>query len=123
MENSTVKKPSSTRPWASLVRHEDWLAVWTAAIFILLVLAGFRITLPIFGWNVPSDLRSIFIADNFIAILFSGFTVAIFTSLAARLMGGSVVRFFVGFPVLYILACVALLLAGNATVSTGALST
>lgn len=117
MEDSTVKKPSSTRPWASLVRHEDWLAVWTAAIFILLVLAGFRITLPIFWWNVPSDLRSIFIADNFIAILFSGFTVAIFTSLAARLMGSSVVRFFVGFPVLYILACVALLLAGNATVS------
>ena len=100
------------------MRQEDWLAVWTAAIFILLVLAGFRITMPIFGWDAPSDLLgSIFITDNFIAILLSGFTVAILTSLVVRLMGSSVVKFFVGFPVLYILACVALLLAGNETVS------
>jgi len=74
--------------------------------------------MPIFGWDAPSDLLgSIFITDNFIAILLSGFTVAILTSLVVRLMGSSVVKFFVGFPVLYILACVALLLAGNETVS------
>ena len=118
MESSAVEKLSPTRPWTSLVRQEDWLAVWTAAIFILLVLACFRITMPIFGWDAPSDLLgSIFITDNFIAILLSGFTVAILTSLVVRLMGSSVVKFFVGFPVLYILACVALLLAGNETVS------
>ena len=101
------------------MRQEDWLAVWTAAILTLLVLAGFRITMPIFEWDAPSNLLGrIFTIDNFIAILLSGFTVAILTSLVARLMGSSVIKFFVGFPVLYILACVALLLAGNETVSS-----
>ncbi len=75
--------------------------------------------MPIFEWDAPSNLLgSIFTIDNFIAILLSGFTVAILTSLVARLMGSSVIKFFVGFPVLYILACVALLLAGNETVSS-----
>ena len=119
MKSSTVEKLSRTRPWTSLVRQEDWLAVWTAAILTLLVLAGFRITMPIFEWDAPSNLLGrIFTIDNFIAILLSGFTVAILTSLVARLMGSSVIKFFVGFPVLYILACVALLLAGNETVSS-----
>lgn len=98
-------------------KHEDWLAVWLGGFFLIAVLLGMRVTLPAFKWAGASDLARVFSppmlgAATVLCVLY------LVTSLPGILAcGGSAVRYAAGFPVVFALAWLAQVVAGNATVS------
>jgi uncharacterized membrane protein YadS len=96
-------------------RHEDWLAVWLGAFFLIAVLVGVRFTLPGFKWSDSTTLFRATAAIGSIAVLC---VVYLVTSLPGILaVGGSAARYIAGFPVVFALAWLAQILAGNATAS------
>jgi uncharacterized integral membrane protein (TIGR00698 family) len=104
------------RRWQPL--GEDWLAVWLGGFSIAIVLAGLRPALPAFVWAGPSDLTgTVFGLQNLTNMLIAGALVGIVASAGIVLMRESFTRFAIGFPALFVLACVALLIAGNTTIS------
>lgn len=107
---------TTRRRWLPL--GEDWLAVWLGGLSIAIVLAGVRPSLPVFVWAGAADLAdTVFGPQNLASMLIAGALIGLFGSAGVLLMKGSVARFAVGFPVLYVLACASLLIAGNATIS------
>jgi uncharacterized integral membrane protein (TIGR00698 family) len=112
----TATTATTRRRWAPLT--EDWLAVCLGGLSIALVLAGLRPPLPAFGWESAAQLGgNVFAAANLTSLLLAGLLVCILASAGILLMGESVFRFVIGFPAVYLLACVALLIAGNTGVS------
>jgi uncharacterized integral membrane protein (TIGR00698 family) len=104
------------RQWLPL--GEDWLAVWLGGASIAIVLAGVRPALPAFVWTGAADLTgTVFGPQNLTNLLIAGALVGIVGSAGVLLMKESFARFAIGFPALYALACAALLLAGNTTIS------
>lgn len=102
----------------SLLESEDWLAVWVAFLSIALVLAGVRPALPAFGWARPGDLTAAVVSSqNLLRLLVVGAAVGALAAAAVLLMRGSVKRFAIGFPLLFVVASLAQVLAGNAVVS------
>ncbi len=190
----TDKKSGST-----LLKTEDWLAVWLGFLIIVLVLAGLRPELPKFRWATDAgfaaaaaeqkpavdklvkdaeakgekDLAAaaaglktaidagdraaiggaakklgdaakkaqdaglkkkgadaakiggdagayvgkVFSADNLWKSIVIGVAFLVLAAIGIALMGGSVGKFVVGFPVVYVLAWLSQLLAGNSTVN------
>lgn len=96
-------------------RHEDWLAVWLGAFFLVAVLLGARVALPGFKWSDSTTFFRATAAIGSIAVLC---VVYLVTSLPGILaLGGSAARYVAGFPVVFALAWLAQILAGNATAS------
>ena len=111
----TARAPTE-RHWLPL--GEDWLAVWLGGLSIAIVLAGVRPTLPAFAWAGAVDLAdSVFGPRNLANMLIAGALIGILGSAGVLLMKESFARFAIGFPVLYALACAALLIAGNTTIA------
>src|SRR5688572_2503082 len=101
---------TTRRRW--LVLNEDWLAVGLGGLSIALVLAGVRPTLPIFAWTSAADLtRTIFGTQNLANLLIAGTVIGLLASVGVLLTKESVARFAIGFPMLFALACAALLMA------------
>ena len=97
---------------------EDWLAVWIGGLSIAIVLAGARPALPAFVWAGAADLTGkVFGPQNLTDMFIAGALVGILGSAGVLLMKESCARFMIGFPVLFALACAALLVAGNTTIS------
>jgi uncharacterized integral membrane protein (TIGR00698 family) len=118
MSSLAVQTTAATAPRRWLPLGEDWLAVWLGGLTIAIVLAGLRPRLPVFVWAGAADLTgTVFGPENLASLLIAGAVVGLFGSAGVLLMREPVTRFLVGFPVLYVLACAALLIAGNATIS------
>src|SRR5215510_7448202 len=99
--------------------NEDWLAVVVGLGSIAGVLAGIRPFLPSLSWTASSDLGSrVFAAPNLLNAVAIGAVLAALAGTAVLLMGGALARFVIGFPIVYALALVAQLTAGNATVAS-----
>ena len=97
---------------------EDWLAVVLGGTSILLVLAGVRILLPAYGWATASDLSgSVFSLPNLTSMLAAGGAVGILATAGVVLMKEPAAKFIAGFPALYVLASMALVIAGNRSVT------
>ena len=106
----------TSRRW--LPFGEDWLAVWLGGLSIGIVLAGVRPALPAFAWTSAADLTdTVFGPQNLANVLIVGAVLGIFASAGVLLMKESFARFLIGFPVLYALACAALLIAGHTTIA------
>ena len=114
----TLETAGATTDRPRLPLGEDWLAVWLGGLSIAIVLAGVRLVLPVFVWTGAADLTDkVFGPLNLTATLIAGTLIAVLASAGVLLMKESVARFLIGFPVLYALACAALLVAGNTTIS------
>jgi uncharacterized integral membrane protein (TIGR00698 family) len=117
--NVTTETASITAPRPRLSLGEDWLAVWLGGFSIAVVLAGFRPALPAFAWGSTADLAGAVLGgSNLARMLLAGAVLALLASAGIRLMNESVGRFLIGFPAVFALACAALLMAGNTTVSS-----
>lgn len=102
-----------TRWW----QHEDWLAVWLGAFFLVAVVLGLRLGMPPMKWSAASDLAKVF-APGAIGQAAVICLVYLATSLPGILAcGGSAVRYAAGFPFVFLLAWLAQIVAGHATVS------
>lgn len=105
-------------PRQSLRFTEDWMAVLLGGVIISAVIAGFRPSLPAFAWTDVADLSGrVLTAPNLARMLVAGGLLGLVAAAGVLLMREPLARFVRAFPVVFVLACVALLAAGNATVS------
>jgi len=108
-ENTIV--PTPPRRWAT----EDWIAVALASGMILAVILGWRPDLPKFSWKNSSELTTtVLAAGNLLRIFIIGFIFLVVGSVGYALTGGNVRRFVAGFPVVFLLATIAQVIAGDA---------
>lgn len=98
-------------------KQEDWLAVWLAAVILVLVAAGVRPPLPLLKWKSLADTTAVFASANLAAAFWLGLGLLVLSLPGAFWLGARLGRYAAGFGVVYVLAFVAQWLAGNATVS------
>jgi uncharacterized membrane protein YadS len=94
--------------------HEDWLAVILGAIVLLLALSGVVPALPSLRWAGSSGLMALFAPDVLVGWVGAGVGIGILSAAALALEGADVGRFARGFPIVFGLAWVSLLLTGYA---------
>lgn len=97
--------------------HEDWTVVLLGFLIIGISLFIFLPSVPVFKWSDETDLlNSVFDSGN-LQIIGLQFTYLIsIGTIGAFLTGKSVKNFLFGFPIVYILTVIALIIAGNTTI-------
>lgn len=100
----------------TVLLHEDWAVNVLGWLLIGITLGGLIIHVPTFGWKNLSDFEThVFALDNLLPIV-GQFALAYGTALLGTwLLGKSVRPTLLGFPVVFGLTLLALLLAGNKT--------
>jgi uncharacterized integral membrane protein (TIGR00698 family) len=96
--------------------NEDWTVVVLGFLLIGIALVGFKIPKPAFEWKDSAELTSkVLVGGNFLKILqVFGLTYTI-AALSALVLGKNLNAMLTGFPVVFSLTTLALILAGNAT--------
>lgn len=93
---------------------EDWTVVIFGFLIIALYLLGFKIQPPTFGWSNTPDLFYKVLTINNLTNIFTIFLLVYgIAILASATLGRGIGTVAKGFPVIYILTVVALILAGN----------
>ncbi|PKB15967.1 YeiH family protein [Flavobacterium sp. 5] len=97
--------------------HEDWTVVLLGFLIIGISLFLYLPSVPVFKWSNGSDLiNNVFNIQN-IKDLFLQFIYLIGIGvIGIFLVGKSVKNFLLGFPVVYVLTVIALIIAGNTTI-------
>ncbi|MEO7533328.1 MAG: putative sulfate exporter family transporter [Ferruginibacter sp.] len=94
--------------------HEDWTVVILGFIFIILALAGFILAAPAMNWENTTELTGkVLSAKNIGLIALQFLYVGAIAGIGAALTGRNVKHFIIGFPVLYLLTIIALIIAGS----------
>ena len=103
---------------------EDIWAVLIGSIVILAILAltilvtGFKLQLPVYQWANTGDLvNKVLSLKNILWIVQTGLIFLLLSGAAIGLSGGSIKNYASGFLLIYALAIVALILAGNKVVN------
>src|SRR5688500_2307597 len=97
---------------------EDWTAVWIGGVLIAAVLLGLRFAAPRFGWADGAALGgTVFGGANLASTLLLGLLILIPSAAGAVAMGGRLIPFIAGFPIIYALGVLSQLAAGNAAVA------
>lgn len=98
---------------------EDWTVVILGALIILISILGVLLPVPAFGWKSFSELFSKVLAgNNLLIILLQFIFVIVIGALGAFLTGKSMRNFVLGFPLIYLLTILALILAGNSWIKS-----
>lgn len=96
---------------------EDWTAVILGGVIIVLAIAGIFLSVPDFNWSNGSELTSKVLAPaNLLTIVIQFAFVLVLAAFGALISGKPVKSFILGFPVVYILTVIALIIAGNKTI-------
>lgn len=99
-----------------LLIHEDWAVVILGSLVILSSLFFFLLPIPVFKWDSLSSLTDkIFQLENLTAIFIQFVFITVIGAVGAFIMGKSVKNFLMGFPVVYVLTILALLIAGSSS--------
>jgi len=94
--------------------HEDWVVVILGFLIIAISVSGFLLPVPVFGWKTGEDLLSkVLSAANLQLILLQFVFVGIVGLIGVWLSGKRFKDFLLGFPLVYILTILALILAGS----------
>jgi len=103
---------------------EDWWAVIIGGFFIAVILLialvfpGFKFTAPVYQWANTTDLfTKVFAANNLILIAGIGAIFLLISAISISLSGGSSRNYIRGFILVYLLAIISLIVAGNKTVT------
>lgn len=97
------------------IMSEDWAAVTLGALIIALALAGMLLSVPTFTWQSLPDLsRDVLTSANLQAIAIQFMLVFALGTAGILLSGRSVTTFIAGFPFVYLLTVIALVITGNA---------
>jgi uncharacterized integral membrane protein (TIGR00698 family) len=106
-----------TIPKKQISLHEDWTVVILGLLIIVLAVAGLLLPIPVVNWNNSSDLFSKVLAPGNLLVLLEQFAfVLIIGALGAVLTGRPLRPFLLGFPVVYLLTIVALIIAGSSAI-------
>jgi uncharacterized integral membrane protein (TIGR00698 family) len=99
----------------ALTLHEDWVVVVLGALLIGLSIGGLPFAVPVFSWANAAELTGkVLSAANLQLILSQFLYLAAVAGIGAWLTGKSVRHFALGFPLVYGLTLVALVVAGSA---------
>src|SRR5690606_32110713 len=93
---------------------EDWAVVFLGFLIILLAVAGLSIPTPQYKWNDGTALASLLTASNGTSVFFQFLFAYAIVIIGAFITGKSVRSQLVGFPFVFMLTLVALVLSGNA---------
>jgi uncharacterized integral membrane protein (TIGR00698 family) len=97
--------------------HEDWVVVVLGFLIIAISLFIFLPEVQVFKWSDTADLQNnVFDFKNLQIIGIQFIYLLIFGTLGTLLVGKSVKNFLLGFPIVYILTVVALIIAGNTAI-------
>ncbi|HEX6428360.1 MAG TPA: putative sulfate exporter family transporter, partial [Niastella sp.] len=122
--NETTNQPLIPRKAIFGNVTEDIWAVLIAGIIIVAILAlttwvtGFKLQLPSFQWENSSDLvNKVLSLKNILLVLQTGLIFLVLSGAAIGLSGGSIKKYATGFLLIYVLAIVALIVAGNKVIN------
>jgi uncharacterized integral membrane protein (TIGR00698 family) len=110
-DNKAAPAIPRTRPWWSL---EDWVVVWTGLVALLAILAGYRPASFATKWGNAGEIASVFSSAKLAGWLLLGLAVWCLASIGIAIMRDGVRSFSLAFPVVFLLALGAQVLAGNA---------
>jgi len=100
-----------------LTVHEDWAVVILGLLTIILTLSGVVLPVPVFNWENSTDLFSkVLSAKNLQLISLQFLFVLAVAGIGALLTGKPLKNFIAGFPMLYVLTILALIIAGSAAI-------
>ena len=107
--------------WTSLIRKEDWLVVWIGFGIMILVTSGIINWVPKVGTWSTSITDAFKVRDlPYFALL--GVGLLAITSIAIKLTGEELVEYWKGFPLIFILAFIAFIIAKQRTINYFGLS-
>jgi uncharacterized integral membrane protein (TIGR00698 family) len=94
--------------------HEDWSVVLLGTLIIILSISGLILEVPTFGWSNSSELfGKVLSVGNLSLISIQLIYVSIIAALGAFLTAKPIRHFLFGFPLVYLITIIALILAGN----------
>ncbi|MCV9933281.1 putative sulfate exporter family transporter [Flavobacterium sp. LS1R47] len=97
--------------------HEDWTVVILGFLIIGISLFIFLPEVPVFKWENATDLlNNVFDSENLQIIGLQSIYLISIGTIGAFLTGKSVKNFLFGFPIVYVLTVIALIIAGNTTI-------
>lgn len=97
-----------------IILHEDWAVVVLGLLIIGVSLSGFVLPVPVFNWNNSAELVSKVLASaNLLVIGWQFLFVIAVAIIGAVLTGKSFKNYVTGFPVVYVLTIIALIIAGS----------
>ncbi len=101
------------------ILHEDWTTVLIGFAIIAFAVFGFVIATPSYSWSGIEELTTkIFAVDNLIKLVSQFLFIYILSSIGVWLIGKPIKAFLAGFPIVYVLTTLALLIAGNQSVKS-----
>jgi uncharacterized integral membrane protein (TIGR00698 family) len=101
------------------VIHEDWTVVILGALIIILSILGVLLPVPAFSWSNSHDLFTKVLTWKNLEIIGLQFGyVIIIATLGTWLTGKPIKDYVLGFPIVYLLTMVALVLAGNSAMKS-----
>jgi uncharacterized integral membrane protein (TIGR00698 family) len=96
-----------------IVIHEDWTVVLLGALIIILSIAGLSLEVPAFSWNNSSELFEKVLSNTNLSLIFVQLIfVLLIATIGAFLNAKPIKHFLFGFPVVYLITIIALILAG-----------
>jgi len=97
-----------------IVIHEDWTVVLLGALIIILSITGLALEVPAFSWNNSSELFEKVLSNTNLSLIFVQLIfVLLIAAIGAFLTAKPIKHFLFGFPVVYLITIIALILAGN----------
>jgi uncharacterized integral membrane protein (TIGR00698 family) len=97
--------------------HEDWIVVLSGFLIIGISLFIYLPSVPVFKWSNGTDLSNDVLNYGNIEDLLLQFIYFIdIGAISTILVGKSIKNFLLGFPVVYLLTVIALIIAGNTTI-------
>ncbi len=122
--NELTNQPVPAKKASSLSFTEDYWAVCIAGVIITTILAltrwvpGFKLPLPTYKWETSSDLlNKVLSGNNLLLALLTGIIVLVLSGIAIWLSGGSLKNYVKGFSLIYVLAVIAMIIAGNKVIN------
>src|SRR5687767_81754 len=119
-ENNYIE--SEKRSFLSGLSEDIW-AVLIGGLLIAIILTGFffsdmNFTTPVYQWENGNDLLlKVLPANNLLLLAVIGIIFLFLSSLAVAASGNSIKKYIAGFAVIFILAVLSLIIAGNRSIS------
>jgi len=97
--------------------HEDWTVVLLGSLIIILSIGGLILKVPAFSWSNSADLFAKVLSASNLSLIFIQFIFVLLIALIGAFLTGKPIKYFLyGFPLVYLITIIALILAGNSQV-------